>query len=117
MERTDSQSAQAKLAQLKSDYQVEVVADWGDGEGGWHPGTWARTELDRLHSAIDLMVDAMGGKERFVHHLGGVTVRKSDIGTHGGEALAVGQPHREHRGGRHQGDQDVDHIPEIWQHA
>jgi hypothetical protein len=88
MERSDSQYAQAKLAQLKSDYQVEIVADWGNGEAGWIPGAWARTELDRLHSAIDLMVDAMGGKEKFVHNLGGVTVRKSDIGTHGGEALA-----------------------------
>ena len=88
MERSDHQYAQAKVAQLKSEYQVEVVSDWGDGEGGWNPGSWVRTELDRLHSAIDLMVDAMGGKEKFVHHLGGVTVRKSDIGTHGGEALA-----------------------------
>ena len=35
----------------------------------------------------------------------------------GGDALAVGHPHREHGGGRHHGDQDVDHIPEIWQHA
>lgn len=88
MERSDSQYAQAKLAQLKSDYQVEVVADWEDSDGQWTSGTWSRAELDRLHSSIDLMVDAMGGKEKFVHHLGGVTVKKSDIGTHGGEALA-----------------------------
>ena len=43
MQRSDSQYAQAKLAQLKADYQVEVVADWGDGEGEqseWKPGTW-----------------------------------------------------------------------------
>jgi hypothetical protein len=88
MERSDSQYAQEKVAQLKSEYQVEVVTDWGDGEGGWMPGAWTRTELDRLHSAIDLMVEVMLGKEKFVHHLAGVTVRKSDIGTHGGEALA-----------------------------
>ena len=88
MEQSDSQYAQAKLAQLKTDYQVDVLADWGDGEGGWKPGTWSKTELDRLHNAIDLMVNAMGGKEKFVRHLGGVTVKKSDIGTHGGEALA-----------------------------
>ena len=84
MERSDSQYAQAKLAQLKSEYQVEVVADWADSDGQWTSGTWSRAELDRLHSAIDLMVEAMGGKDKFVHHLGGVTVRKSDIGTHGG---------------------------------
>lgn len=88
MEQSDSQYAQAKLAQLKADYQVEVVSDWGDREGQWTPGTWSKAELDRLHKAIDLMVEAMGGKEEFIHHLGGVTVRKSDIGTHGGEALA-----------------------------
>lgn len=88
MERSDSQYVQAKLAQLKSDYQVDVVADWGDSAGQWTPGTWSKAELDKLHHAIDLMADAMGGTERFVRHLGGVTVKKSDIGTHGGEALA-----------------------------
>jgi hypothetical protein len=88
MERSDLQYAQAKLAQLQSDYQVDVVADWGDSAGQWTPGTWSTAELDKLHHAIDLMADAMGGKERFVRHLGGVTVKKSDIGTHGGEALA-----------------------------
>ena len=87
MERSDSQYAQEKLVKLKTDYQVEVVADWGDGEGQWTPGTWSKAELDRLHSAIDLMVDAMGGKEKFIEQLGGVTVRKADIGAHGGEAL------------------------------
>jgi hypothetical protein len=88
MEQSDSQYAQAKLAQLRADYQVDVVADWGGGEGQWTPGTWSKAELDRLHNAIDLMVDVMGGKEAFIRHLGGVTVRKSDIGSHGGEALA-----------------------------
>jgi hypothetical protein len=88
MERSDSQYAQAKLAELKSDYQVDVVADWGEGTGQWMPGAWSKSELDKLHHAIDLMADAMDGKENFVRHLGGVTVKKSDIGTHGGEALA-----------------------------
>jgi hypothetical protein len=88
MERSDSQYAQAKLAQLKADYQVEVLADWGEEKGEWKPGTWTNAELDRLHTAIDLMVGMMGGKEAFVRHLGGVTVKKSDIGSHGGEALA-----------------------------
>jgi len=62
MERSDSQYAQAKLAQLKSDYQVDVISDWGDGTGQWTPGTWSKSELDKLHHAIDLMADAMGGK-------------------------------------------------------
>lgn len=89
MQQSDSQFAQAKRAQLKTDYQVDVVADWGEGERSeWNPGTWSKAELDKLHSAIDLIVDVMGGKEKFIHHLGGVTVKKSDIGTHGGEALA-----------------------------
>ncbi|HJQ15064.1 MAG TPA: hypothetical protein VJ830_09975 [Anaerolineales bacterium] len=88
MERSDFQYAQGKRAQLKADYQVDVVADWGEGNGQVTPGTWSKAELDRLHNAIDLMVDAMGGKEKFIEHLGGVMVQKSDIGTHGGEALA-----------------------------
>lgn len=88
MERADSPYAQAKLAQLKKEYQVDVVADWGDGEGQWSPGAWSKAELDRLHSTIALMANVMGGNERFIQQLGGVTVRKSDIGTHGGEALS-----------------------------
>ena len=88
MERSDAQYAQAKLAQLKSTYQVDVVADWSDGEGEWKPGTWTKAELDKLHDAVALMGNLIGGPEKFIHHLGGVTVKKSDIGTHGGEALA-----------------------------
>ncbi len=88
MERSEAQFAQTKLARLKEAYQVEVIADWGDGDEQWNAGTWSKTELDRLHNAIDLMVDVMGGADRFIQHLGGVTVRKADIGSHGGEALA-----------------------------
>src|SRR6266498_2412600 len=88
MEQSDYQSAQALLAQLKMDYQVDVIADWGDSTGEWKPGTWTKAELERLHEQIELMAGIMGSSEKFVHNLGGVTVRKADIGTHGGEALA-----------------------------
>ena len=88
MERSDLQYAQAKLAQLKTDYEVDVVADWNESEGQWTAGTWSKVELDKLHHAIALLAEAMGGHENFARHLGGVTVRKADIGTHGGEALA-----------------------------
>ena len=92
MERSEAQLAQAKLAQLKADYQVDVLADWGDekpeGGGEWKMGIWVKAELDRLHNAIALMADTMGGNEKFNRHLGGVTVRKADIGSHGGEALS-----------------------------
>ena len=88
MERSDSQYAQGKLAELKAEYQVDVLADWGDGESEWKPGTWTKAELDRLHNAIGLVADAMGGSEQFVQNLHGVTVRKADIGSHGGEALS-----------------------------
>jgi len=88
MEQSDSQYAQAKLAQLKMDYQVDVLADWGDGEGAWQTGTWSKAELDKLDSAIALIAGIMGGGDKFVRHIGGVTVRKADIGSHGGEALA-----------------------------
>lgn len=88
MEREDVDYAQAKLAQLKSVYDVDVLADWGDGDHEWKAGTWTRAELDRLHKQISLMTGMMGGSEKFVRHLGGVTVRKADIGSHGGEAVA-----------------------------
>ena len=87
MEQTDYQYAQEKLAQLKTDYQVEVFADWGPGNPDltvWERGAWTKIELDRLHDAICLMANIMGGNEKFIRHLGGVTVRKADIGSHGG---------------------------------
>src|SRR5512146_3265629 len=89
MEQVDDQYAQAKLTQLKADYQVEVLSDWGRGNPDpnvWQPGTWTKDELDRLYAAIALMAEIMGGKEKFVQDLCGVTVRKADIGSHGGEA-------------------------------
>jgi len=35
----------------------------------------------------------------------------------GGDPLAIGHPDGEHGGGRHQGDQNIDQVPEIRQHA
>jgi hypothetical protein len=91
MERSESQVAQAKLAQLKGEYQVDILADWGyekqDEANEWKLGSWTKAELDKLHNAIALVSDAMGGNQRFIRNLGGVTVRKADIGSHGGEAL------------------------------
>jgi hypothetical protein len=78
MEQADDLYAQARLAQLKTDYQVEVLADWGPGNpepDEWKPGTWSKADLDRLHSAICLMTDIMGGNEKFIRNLGGVTCR------------------------------------------
>jgi hypothetical protein len=88
MEQADAPYAQVKLAQLKADYDVDVLTDWGERETEWQAGTWTKAELDRLHKQIALMSELMGGNEKFVRRLGGVTVRKADIGTHGGEALA-----------------------------
>jgi hypothetical protein len=88
MERSDVQHAQGRLAQLKGLYHVDVETDWKDADGQWQPGTWTRAELDRLHDTVALMANIMGGPDKFARHLGGVTVKKSDIGSHGGEALA-----------------------------
>jgi hypothetical protein len=92
MERSEAQFAQAKLARLKSDYQVDILTDWGEekpeGGGEWRPGAWVKAELDKLDNAIALVADAMGGNEKFIRNLGGLTIRKADIGSHGGEALS-----------------------------
>ena len=88
MERSDIEHAQARLTHLKDLYQVNVETDWGDGDGGWQPGTWKKDEFDKLHDSIALMANLMGGPEKFARHLGGVTVIKKDMGSHGGEALA-----------------------------
>lgn len=88
MEQADAQYAQGKLAQLKGQYQVDVLVDWGDADQEWKPGLWTRVELDRLHDSIALIANIMGETANFIRNFGGVTVKKSDIGTHGGEAVA-----------------------------
>jgi len=88
MDKADVQYAQAKLAQLKGEYQVDVLVDWGDGDREWQPGKWTKVELERLHNSITLLANVMGESANFIRNLGGVTVKKSDIGTHGGEAVA-----------------------------
>ncbi len=86
MYQSDAQYAAEKLAQLKSEFRVEVVPDWMDDGGAWQPGNWAREELDQLHNTLTCFVDCIGGQEKFKEYVGGVKVRKADIGTHGGEA-------------------------------
>lgn len=92
MSQYDSGPAVEKLERLKEDFQVEVFTDWGEsGSGGERearPGAWTLPELDRLHGTLSLLADAMGGRDRFIRNLVKVTVNKSNIGSHGGEALA-----------------------------
>jgi len=87
MKHNESQLAVEKLAQLKSNFSVDILSDWGEAEGEWRDGLWSIAEVDKLHQAIALVTNAMGGGDRFVRYLGGVTVKKSDMGSHGGEAL------------------------------
>lgn len=88
MEQADYQYAQARLDHLKGQYKVEVISDWSEEGGQWKPGAWARAELDKLYDTIDLVAGLTGGPDKFAQMLGGVTVQKRDIGSHGGEALA-----------------------------
>lgn len=91
MNQADYQYAQAILSQLKTMYQIDVLTGGGLGNpdpNGPEHGAWTKAELDRLFAAIALMADLMGGSEKFVQNLCGVTVRKAEIGSHGGEALA-----------------------------
>jgi hypothetical protein len=89
METADHQFTSEKLTQLQEEFRVEVQADWGTGsDGAWQSGQWVKEELDRLHRTINLLSITMGGSERFVKNINGVTIKKGDIGSHGGEALA-----------------------------
>jgi hypothetical protein len=92
MAQIDPQLAVEKLARLKADYQVDVVTEWGEsGSGGGgeaKPGAWTIPELERLHDTLSLLANAMGGSAKFIQNLEKVTIKKSDIGSHGGEALA-----------------------------
>jgi hypothetical protein len=92
MAQTESQLAVERLARLKADFQVEVLTEWGEsgsgGSGEAKSSAWTVPELDRLHGTLSLLADAMGGSGRFIQNLVNVAVKKSDIGSHGGEALA-----------------------------
>jgi len=92
MKRSEFQKATKKLTQLQTEYHIDILTDWGyenpNESGAWGQGTWSVSELDKLHNALNILVHAMGGADRFIQNLGGVTVKKSNIGSHGGEALA-----------------------------
>lgn len=89
MENSDVSYASEKLMQLQTEYQVDVAADWGeDSDGAWQMGSWSKEELDKLSRSIGLLAGIMKGHNQFIKNLGGVTVKKEDIGMHGGEALA-----------------------------
>jgi hypothetical protein len=92
MSQLDSGQAVEKMARLKTDFQVEVQTEWGEsgsgGEGEAKLGAWTLTELDRLHDTVSLLSEAMGGNGNLIRNLVKVTVKKSNIGSHGGEALA-----------------------------
>ncbi|MBC7878508.1 MAG: hypothetical protein H7Y59_15160 [Anaerolineales bacterium] len=87
MKHFEAHSAAEKLAYLQSIYHVDVLPDWGDGESQWKDGTWSIGELDKLDHAVTLLANAMGGEDRFIQHLGGVIVKKREMGSHGGEAM------------------------------
>jgi hypothetical protein len=86
MNQSDVQYATDKLAQLKSEYMVDIFQDWGDNSGTWQSGYWTVTELDQLHNILDCFGSCIGGPKKLGECTGGVTVRKAEIGTHGGEA-------------------------------
>ena len=89
MENSEIQYATEKLTQLKSEYQVDVIADWGqDSDGAWKKGNWSKDELERLHRSIGLLAGIMGRGDKFIQNLGGVKLEKADMGSHGGEAQA-----------------------------
>jgi hypothetical protein len=91
MEKIDLQLGNEKLNRLKTELQVDVLTGWGvggaGGEGESKSSTWSLLELDRLHTSLSLLTVAMGGAEKFIRNLNGVTVKKANIGSHGGEAL------------------------------
>jgi len=89
METSDVQVAAEKLKRLQEEFRVEVLADWGTGsDGSWQSGHWLKDEVDRLHQTITLLSNTMGGNDKFIQNINGVTIKKGDIGSHGGEALA-----------------------------
>jgi hypothetical protein len=91
MDQFESERAAERIARLKSDLNVTVLVEGGHevsaGELNWQQETWSLVELDRLYDSLALVANEMGGNLRFAQNLGKVTVKKANIGSHGGEAL------------------------------
>jgi len=87
MNQSDAPYAMERVANLKSMFLVDIERDWGEDTGTWQMGYWAKDELDKLHNVLDCFASYIGGYDKFKECTGGVTVKKADIGTHGGEAL------------------------------
>lgn len=88
MHQSDLGYVTDKLAQLKSEFLVDVQKDWGEEGEGWRSGTWSKDEFDQLQTILTCFADCIGGPHKLGECTGGVTVRKADMGTHGGEADA-----------------------------
>ncbi|MBI5964080.1 MAG: SUMF1/EgtB/PvdO family nonheme iron enzyme [Chloroflexi bacterium] len=89
IDKSQSGKAAKILQSLRTDFSIEIPADWGDdSKGGWHKGVWTIAELDMLYKAVDLLAEAMRGRDKFIRNLGGMTIRKADIGSYGAESLA-----------------------------
>jgi hypothetical protein len=89
MEISDAAYVSEKLLQFKSDFQIEISPDWGEGsDGTWQKGKWVKAELDKLYEFVRLFAEAAGGSANFIKNIGGARVLKTNIGSHGGEAVA-----------------------------
>jgi hypothetical protein len=88
MHQSEAQSAIDRVTALKSQYQVDIDQDWGDSSGSWQSGSWTIGELDQIHNILDCFASCIGGPNKLGECTGGVTVKKAEIGTHGGEADA-----------------------------
>ncbi len=86
--KPESQHANEILQRLRSQFRVDVVADWGAEGRQWRPGTWTLAELQMLSKIVDLLAETMGGKDKFIRNIGGISIKKADIGSYGAEALA-----------------------------
>jgi hypothetical protein len=88
MHQADLDYVKEKLTRLKAEFAVDVLRDWGDDTGTWQAGSWAKDELDKLLNTLNCFADTIGGSQKLRTYTGGITVRKADIGSHGGEALS-----------------------------
>lgn len=89
MNISDLEQVTQKLSELRSKYQIEILPDWGEGpDGSWQNGKWLKDELDKLQNYVGILAEGMGGNANFIKNIGGVEIKKANIGSHGGEALS-----------------------------
>jgi hypothetical protein len=75
--KSESHQADQIVRDLAETYRVHVAKDWAERmEGTWSGGYWSMRDLRVLQEAVGDLAKAMGGADRFISNVDGVTIKQ-----------------------------------------